>query len=246
MIPKIIHKIYINEHVSFDNLINDEKGKNILEAIETFKDKNKDYEIKIYDYNKCLEYLEKYYGKEELDLFNILRPYAYKCDLMRYLILKREGGFYTDIKNLCLESFDKIFDKYPNLEWISCIENCQIKRMANGFIGCIPNHRYLNNVLEKIKINIKNRYYGDFSTDITGPGLLYHCCDINEDHTPNDPNIKYGSFDFDKNMFYFEDREIILWKFLKNNKEKFVQGEEYINGENNYNKLWKRKKVYNW
>ena len=56
----------------------------------------------------------------------------------------------------------------------------------------------------------------------------------------------FGTFDFEQNMLYnHEMQPIIQWKYLKSNGVKFGQGEATGRGENNYNKMWKRNKLYN-
>lgn len=229
-IPKIIYKIYINDEIQIDNLDNE-----TINAIETFRKYNPSYKIIIYDIKMCIEYILKNYSEEELKIFNKLKPYAYKSDFFRYLLLYKEGGYYSDIKNICLISFDNLFPR--NMEWFSCLEECSTNRIANGFIASIKGHIFLKNAIEKVISNVKNNYYGKDSTDITGPTMFYNCCDIKY------KNAYFGKFNFIENMFYYDNKPFLIWKFLKNN-QKLGQGETINIGENNYNKLWKRKKIY--
>lgn len=232
-IPKIIYKIYINKVLDINNLDTETK-----KAINTFAELNPNYEIKIYDEKKCIEFIKEYYTDDELHCFNKLKPYAYKADFFRYLLLYKTGGYYTDIKNVCLISFDDFFPL--NMEWFSCIEEYSIKRMANGFIASVKEHPFLKKAIEKVIENIKNNYYGTDCTSITGPSMFYNCCDINDNN-----NIYYGKFNFLENKFFYNGECFLIWKFIKEDGNKFGQGEILNNGENNYNKLWKRKKIYN-
>lgn len=232
-IPKIIYKIYINDKLNIENL--DTNTKN---AINSFVIMNPNYDIIIYDKNKCIEFIKEYYSDRELYCFNKLIPNAYKVDFMRYLLLYKTGGYYSDIKNVCLVSFDNFFPS--NMEWFSCVEECDIKRMQNGFIGSIKGHLFLKKAIEKVIENIYNNYYGKDSTDITGPTMFFNCCNLEYNS-----NTLFGKFNFTDNKFYYNNKCFLIWKFLKNDGSNLGQGETINDGENNYNKLWKRKKIYN-
>lgn len=161
IIPKVIHKIIIVEGYKTPELPID-----MEKSIESFKTMNPEYTIKIYNGNDCLKYIRDYYSYEEEFIFQNLIPYAYKCDLMKYLILCNEGGIYSDMKMICLHPFDKIFPE--NMKWFSAIDS-NPSRMANGFIISVPNHPILLNTIEKLKKNFWNKDLGIDNLYPTGP-----------------------------------------------------------------------------
>ena len=92
-IPKVIHKIYIDQTMTLNNI--DDNIKNLFEKLQ--KD-NKDYKIKIWSGNDCREYIKNNFSTTHLECFDGLKPYAFKADFARYCILYNEGGWYSDIK----------------------------------------------------------------------------------------------------------------------------------------------------
>ncbi|MDN3504662.1 MAG: glycosyltransferase [Rhabdochlamydiaceae bacterium] len=80
--------------------------------------------------------------------------YAEKSDILRYEILKQEGGLYVDHDVVCYQSFDKIFDKHQ----FFCAVEPPHKPIAttsisvcNNIIGTIPNHPILEKCIKKVE-----------------------------------------------------------------------------------------------
>ena len=191
-IPKIIHKIII-----VDGYDTPELPPEMEKAIQSFKLLNPDYEIKIYNGKDCLNYIRNFYSYQEEFIFENLIPYAYKCDFMKYLILYNEGGIYSDMKMICLKSFDKIFPK--NLKWYSAIDS-NPARMANGFIVSVKEHPILLNTIQKIKKNFWDKDIGIDSLFPTGPttfeyGFETYFNNCMKYHNKNENYIK-TEFDF--------------------------------------------------
>lgn len=77
-----------------------------------------------------------------------------KSDLMRFVILYREGGFYADHDAECLHSFDS-FLKY---DFVACCERSHYHKgldscvvPANGLFGASPWHPILDECLDNVK-----------------------------------------------------------------------------------------------
>lgn len=104
-------------------------------------------------------------GKDEWK--DIKKKYSPISDLMRIEILYRYGGLYADATLEAAEDFNlgSIFDKYPNTMVIAnerpCDFNCYSywgKYVSCGFVGCIPKHPILTqmldvNILDAINLN---------------------------------------------------------------------------------------------
>ena len=57
----------------------------------------KEIEIKFYDDNDCLNFLNQEYSQKHVDVFNFLADGPIKADFWRACILYKYGGVYADI-----------------------------------------------------------------------------------------------------------------------------------------------------
>ena len=242
MIPKIIHKIIITDDYKipkFDDIMK--------KAIDSFKIMNPNYEIRFYSGQDCVDYINKYYSEKELFMFNCLLPYAYKCDLMKYLILYNEGGYYSDMKMVCLEPFDNIFPE--DIQWFSAIDRGYLNRMSNGFILSNKGNIFLKKTLDKIYTNCLLQKKGKTSLYPTGPAIL---AEIYNQHKSDDMGgIYIGKHIKDENDLYHffdhNDKKFLKTKYTQENGKEFSAGSwdkfDNIKG-NNYNHLWSNDNIY--
>jgi len=120
-IPKVIHKIIIVDEGNIPTM-----PEGMKKALETWYRMNPDYKVKIYSGEDCVEYIKTHFDDEVLKAYNTLKPYSYKCDLMRHLILYNEGGWYSDIRQVCLEPLDTLsnLNESTTRVWIVHLIKC--------------------------------------------------------------------------------------------------------------------------
>jgi mannosyltransferase OCH1-like enzyme len=116
------------------------------------------YDIKIYDDNMCIEFLNKYYGKDAVYIFNNMKHNAHKADFWRYCILYLFGGHYFDIKTDFQLDINKIFNTTLRKTWYTTI--CSSKKcIYNGIIVTAPRNPILLKAIKNIyKHNKKSEY----------------------------------------------------------------------------------------
>ena len=170
VIPKIIYKIYINNDGTLPKFpLN---NKELQKAHDSWKLMNPGYKIKYYSLNDCIEYLQNNFNSDYLEAFNCIKPYAYKCDFMRYILLYKEGGWYSDWKQVCLKS--NLLNDFNNKSLVLFKDNLDGNNeyICNSFMGSIKNNLYLKEVINNLINNIKYKKYTEDSLSISGPGLL--------------------------------------------------------------------------
>jgi hypothetical protein len=171
-IPKKIHKIFLNDTKNYID-------KNIyINAISTWETYYPDHIITIYDKNDAINYLNKYYGKEFVYIYNLLIPFAYKCDFLRLCILYEEGGIYSDIKQsintkIDFEKYNFVYSEEKHFDWRNYIK-IDYSTIQNCFIATVPKHPYIKCAIDLIIQNVLNRYYCLCDIDITGP-VVFGC-----------------------------------------------------------------------
>jgi FkbM family methyltransferase len=123
------------------------------------------YEVKIYNDNMCLEFLEKYYGKEAVEIFNNMEIGAHKADFWRYCILYVFGGYYFDIKTDFQTHINNIFDSKKEKTWytVICSDN---SCLYNGIIVTPPHNPVILDAIKHIYNNPKPSDYHNYVREL--------------------------------------------------------------------------------
>ena len=233
-IPKVIHKILITDNGQLPEL-----PKKFQDAIDTWQEKNPGYTIKLYSGNDCVRYITENYHKSILEAYMKIKPYAFKCDFVRQLILYNEGGWYTDARMVCLQPLDLL---YPNNKPIcTCIDRPQAYPcMYNGFIGVIPGHPVTQKMIDLIMWNVQHKHHGIDCLQPTGPGGFMNAC---IDHFRfNEEGYMMGEHVIEDDEQYIKFGEIRMVK-VKYNDLKGGDNSD-ISGGNDYGEMWSNGDVY--
>lgn len=145
-------------------------------AQESWLTKNSGYEYALWDDSDIEMYILMRWPREMYDFFRALPLGVMKADLWRYLILKTEGGVYSDIDSICCKSIQNWIK-----DWVIYNENILLLGLENNVhfcqwtIAATPEHPALEFVcgflLERWKqrgIDVKNPH---FVHATTGPGI---------------------------------------------------------------------------
>jgi len=132
-IPKIVYFTYDD----LNNIPN-----SVIENIYKYC---KGFEIKIFDDDMCIGFLNKYYGERAVDIFLDIKTPAHKADFWRYCILYLFGGYYFDIKTVFQIPIGQIFKDGPRIMYsvLSKVSNS----IYNGILVTQPNNEILWNAL---------------------------------------------------------------------------------------------------
>lgn len=232
MIPKIIHKVVIVDGFNFPQSVP------FQSALDTWKLTG--YQIKLYSGNDCLDYIKKHYNEDILEAFNKVRPYSYKCDLFRYLVLNIEGGWYSDMRQVCLENIDSLAS--TNHEFYCAIDAPPNEKcMYTAFIGSIPNHPILQKMIKLICWNIENEHYGQDCLYPTGPGVFISG---SIDYIRKNPDKCF----IGRHLIGNGNREVIVFGktvFVqcKYNNAQGADNRDLV-GSNNYGEMWRTWNIY--
>ena len=119
---------------------------------------NEGYTYELLTDSECEDLINTYYPQYR-DLYINLERQQYKSDLIRYLSLHKDGGFYVDIDLLPIDSFDKFTKDWTSFFTIGAHHNGELE-MANGFIGSIPNNPIFIDLVEEMKKEYNPSDYG--------------------------------------------------------------------------------------
>eukprot|EP00569_Conticribra_weissflogii_P013953 CAMPEP_0171418586 /NCGR_PEP_ID=MMETSP0880-20121228/41181_1 /TAXON_ID=67004 /ORGANISM="Thalassiosira weissflogii, Strain CCMP1336" /LENGTH=570 /DNA_ID=CAMNT_0011936859 /DNA_START=235 /DNA_END=1948 /DNA_ORIENTATION=+ len=245
-IPQSITKIYIQKNGRFMDY---RKATGLKQAQESWTKMNPGYELQLFNLVTARDYLREYFNPIFLRAFDCLQPFAAKSDLFRYALLYREGGWYSDWKQICLKKnllaeisneTDFYAAKDHGNQW-SKTHKC----IQPAFIGVTPKHPIMEQTIEVVLKNIQSRYYGQHCLDTTGPCAFGRAV-INAEKKYR---IKYdlkGKFEEvppEKHGFFFNNNETIIRHKCDNCGAGTLQNWEH---GNNYVQMWlqRREKDY--
>jgi mannosyltransferase OCH1-like enzyme len=234
MIPKVIHKVIIVDTGKMPQL-----PEEMNKAIETWYRINPGYKVKIYSDESCENYIKQHFDEHVLKAYHTLKPYSYKCDLMRHLIMYNEGGWYTDARMICYKPLDEldILDK----EFYVCVDTPQQQLcMTTGFIGSIPKHPISKKMIDIILWNIANKHYGMDCLAPTGPGAYINAC---IDHVRKFPHTCMIGKHVIDNGEQFIDFDLGRFAKVKYNNARGADNSD-LAGTNDYGKMWRNWDVY--
>jgi len=142
----------------------------IQRIMKTWKDKNPNYEHKVFSRKTAYFFLKYNCSIQEANAFNSCKHPALQADFFRLAYLSKMGGFYADADDKCVSSLDalaeKDFDLVLKLGDFGCI--------SNNFIGSTPNNELLSLAYKKGLENV-NSYFLEGPWFKLGPGHLTNC-----------------------------------------------------------------------
>lgn len=144
----------------------------LLGHIKTSLDLNPDYDHYYFDDKDCLSFMTEHSSEELLQAYNNIKPGAYKADIFRYAFLYLNGGCWADISQVPVTPYDEMIT--DNINAIFCKDSPAAIGFAcyNAIICVAPKNEVIQEVIKECIKNVKNKYYGNGTLDITGPQTL--------------------------------------------------------------------------
>jgi len=198
------------------------------------------------------EFISENFSSEVLHVYDNLTPYAYKADLARYCLLSVYGGMYVDLGIRIMNSWD-----IPLRKGIAAFRDVPFvtaswTTMQNGLLWSLPRREEFDLVIARIVANFNDKYYGLNPLYPTGPVLLGksfaqamldkgRSMEADDQHigncrciTPDDHmlNVSYVS----------KEGRLIALRTKSGGGDLSHIG---LYGTNNYNLLWKSRRIYN-
>ena len=183
-------------------------------------DLNPDWKIEFSDDNDCLEYIDKHFGQEYVDLFNHINYGANKADVWRLCKLYVEGGLYADIDIIPLVPIEQMIDD---------VDFCTCKSITNyslfqAFIWVKEKESPIIKECLVSLLNNKHKYKWDINS-------IEPTIDMYKVLTRLGIDIKVGtSIDSNNFKIRFLDEYIPIGDY--NNKYRWVNSHVRLNGIN--------------
>jgi len=187
---------------------------------------------------------------EYLPIVKSLRPGAYQSDIIRLLLLYHYGGVYNDMGHTYLTPISYFILETDEFILVKDIY-ISLSGIYNAFIATFKKNPIIKKMIKYIINNVKNKIYGYYIYDITGPTAIknaLHSLQINYDKMGNQLikkfNITLKLMTLHSRFFYAtciinDNKDIINLKFnnyyqtMYDNKSSF-----------RYPELWFTRMVY--
>ena len=129
--------------------------------IDKIKSLYPEFDIKFYDNNACIKFLESNYPNNYVKTFLKLKKGAHKADFFRYCALYKNGGLYIDLDNILQKNIWSLVSKY---NFTTCLHGGKNrayrddlkynkKSIHQGFIAAEPNFFILKHLIEHMISN---------------------------------------------------------------------------------------------
>ncbi|WP_038303985.1 MULTISPECIES: glycosyltransferase [Kingella] len=165
-----INQIYISD--DYDGNVNHLPPR-LQKTVQSVYQNMNPSQHRVYSKEMLRDFINQEYGTEMLKVFDKLKPYAYKADLGRYLLLYRLGGWYFDISVTMLDQFPAQVD---NWDFITFSEPLHMSTTSfacnNAIIYSTPNNIILEQTIYDVCANVAKEYYGYNHLFPTGPICL--------------------------------------------------------------------------
>jgi mannosyltransferase OCH1-like enzyme len=200
------------------------------------KNDNPEFEHYLYSDTQCREFIKENFDQEILNTYDGLIPYSYKSDLWRFCVLYTYGGIYVDIKYNCINGF-----KYIALTEKEhfCLD---LKNSGNGIytnpIVVKPGNIKMLNCINKIKENVRNKYYGNTALEPTGP-LLLSTFFTNEEKI--NLQLQHEKFCYKDKIFYYI---MYLDTYILKIYNEYREEQSKHQNQEHYHILWTERNIY--
>ena len=136
---------------------------------------NGDYDIRYYNLHLARLYLQRYYHPIFLRAFDCIEAFSGKTNLFRYLLVYREGGFYSDWKQECKVDGLLHWLSSDNTTWFSAFDQpyTRSNHMQNAFFGTPPQSPILARAINISLQKLQSR--ADLQEEDMGRGVFAMC-----------------------------------------------------------------------
>ena len=137
----------------------------VVEMMNSWKEKNPEYEHKLYSAKSAYEFLSRKYNQNVVQAFKNCEGPAMQADFFRLAYLNKYGGFYADADDMCIKGLDDIL----SFELVVLQED--FATIGNNFIGAIPAHPVIKFAFDCVVQNL-SEYCNENAWFKTGPAIL--------------------------------------------------------------------------
>ncbi len=218
----------------------------VQENLDSFKRAHPALPHRLFRGEEVRHFLAEHFGRDVVQAYDALKPYAYQADIARYCILYQLGGVYADLSYFFFRSWPP---QAPRLAVFRDFLSATPWDTSNGVIAAPPGHKALAKAIELVCANVARRYYGPTTLCPTGPTLfgksIALTCEpediiVGEARWFTPPPLRVQVPCAPSHCLFASDRLIAI----KRKKGGGPITELGLTAGNEYSKLWAKKDIY--
>lgn len=172
---RIMHQVW------FGTIPNKREAKKAYEKLKIYRDswklKNPTWCHIEWDKKMCKNLVQHFFP-EHAEMLSKYKHEIQRCDLVRYLILYRYGGFYVDMDYYCCKPFDQVLEKYQDDLYFVQSPNSFMQEsdhISNSLMYSVKGHCFWKKLLIELEKHQTCPMYYPKHLQVmftTGPGIL--------------------------------------------------------------------------
>lgn len=195
--------------------------------------------------------IKEHFDDDVLYAYDLLKPYSYKADLAKFVILYVFGGLYIDLGVQIAKEWN-----IPNNKGVGACRDVPFtspswSAIQTGLLWSLPKRKEFQIAIQYIVENCKSKYYGENPLYPTGPVVLGRAfiaafVERGQESTADDQYVgSCRSVTPDSAMlnvsYVSKGGEVIAFR------NKLIGGDLAhlgVSGSNNYNDMWNKRAIY--
>ena len=234
-VSTIVHKRFCKTNKSIPAILW-KSGPKMTDALKKHFEKlelvNHPYKVRFIDDESSRDMVKSFGDSRVLNAYDTLVPGAYKADLLRYILLYKYGGVWSDIKHQMKVPIDKLVNRNDKL----VLTKDKYNGIQISFMAAIPGLEVFHKAIYRVVTNVEKRYYGRTFLHPTGPQMfrkvLSECKGI---------HYKFVMKDCDHKLCHIDTNEVLIYKDHSIAPE--IPHNNYMVNKH-YSHLWKKRKIY--
>ena len=199
--------------------------KDYFKELETL---NPEYTVIYLDNTTARSFISKNFPNKVLNAYDKIIPGAYKADILRYCLLYKFGGVYSDVKQRLNQPLHKLIDRKSNLILSQDLNPHDIQI---SFMAAKPGLKIFQELINRIVYYIENNEYTEHYLALTGPKLFGK---ILRSYSKDYYTIKFKQSG-PRSIIDLNTRKIIITK-------DHSLARDIVSGE--YRKQWRERRIY--
>ena len=129
---------------------------------------NQNYAVVYMDNRDAESFLKTAFHDDVCKAFGALIPGAYKADLLRYCLMYKYGGIYSDLHQIITVPLDTLLSGRDAL----FVKDINEPDVQISLMACPPRKPCFGKAIAQIVLNVQHQRYGANYLDLTGPSLF--------------------------------------------------------------------------
>lgn len=187
----------------------------VCRLIDSTVSANPDYTLRYYSDADARKFLQTEFESNVVKAFDLVRPGAYKADILRYALLYKFGGVYSDLTQVFLKPLDELVPRGEELVLVQDKRSYDfllrpVKNVQISFMAARAGMPLFKLSLDTAVRNVLQRRYNTGPLDVTGPKVF---ATVLFTYLQQNTNVRpfIGYYQTRASISDIHTREVVIW-----------------------------------